>query len=144
MVNFDFVVAAGHPLAAAPEPLSSEDILRHRAVSAADSSRVLPARTSGLLIGQDVLSVPDQPSKLEAHCLGLGVGYLPSYIAAPAVAAGRLKIKRVAEGKPPVQVALAWRSESAGRALEWFVARFKEPRSLGDLFGAEPALMVAD
>ena len=73
-LEFVFVVPPGHPLAAATLPLTSEDILQHRAVASADSSRNLPPRTSYLLSGQDVLTVPDMRAKLEAHRLGLGVG----------------------------------------------------------------------
>src|SRR5512142_2019764 len=53
-----FVAAPFHPICAAPQPLTDEEILAHRAVSVADTSRLLPPRTLGLLSGQDTLTVP--------------------------------------------------------------------------------------
>ena len=106
-MKFVFAVAPNHPLAKFGEPLGTGDISPHRAVSAADSSRNLPPRTSGLLSGQDVLTVPDMAAKVEAQIKGLGVGYLPQNRAKPEVAAGRLKIMKVAERKPEVSLYLA-------------------------------------
>lgn len=123
---FVFAVAPTHPLASLPEPLASQDILQYRAISAADSSRHLAPRTSGLLTGQAVLTVPDMRSKLAAHIAGLGVGYLPEALARAAAQAGQLVIKAVAEAKPAIPLHLAWRTDHAGRALAWFVERLGE------------------
>ncbi len=131
-LNFVFAVAPHHPLAEKPEPLQQNDILVHRAVAAADSSRNLPPRTSGILSGQDVFTVPDMHAKLEAHLCGLGAGYLPQHIAARYAAEGRLVIKKVVEEKSDLQFFLAWRSRQQGRALQWFVERLKAC-SIGDL-----------
>src|SRR6188472_2283961 len=49
---FCFAVAPHHPLAAAKEPLSDGEIVRHRAVAVADSARGLPPLTVNLLPGQ--------------------------------------------------------------------------------------------
>ncbi|MEJ7808594.1 MAG: LysR family transcriptional regulator, partial [Telluria sp.] len=50
-VSFAFVVAPGHPLAAVPHPLGRADLSSYRAVSVADSARLLQARTVDLLFG---------------------------------------------------------------------------------------------
>lgn len=126
-VEFVFAVASTHPLAQASEPLRNEDILRHRAVSAADSSRNLPPRTSGLLSGQDVLTVPDISAKRAAQRLGLGVGYLPRHLAEADVSAGHLVLKRVEEEKAPIAVSLAWRPDRRGKAMRWFLERLGDP-----------------
>ncbi|MBT9613349.1 MAG: LysR family transcriptional regulator [Burkholderiales bacterium] len=125
LLEFVFAVAPNHPLAQLPEPLSSQAILQYRAISAADSSRHLAPRTSGLLTGQEVLSVPDMRAKLAAHVAGLGVGYLPLRLAREAVQAGQLVIRQVAEPKPAIPLHLAWRTDHAGRALAWFVERLE-------------------
>ncbi|NOX76660.1 MAG: LysR family transcriptional regulator [Gammaproteobacteria bacterium] len=122
-----FAVAPEHPLADAAEPLEHHDILKHRAVAVADSSRHLPPRSTGLLGGQDVFTVPDMESKIEAQCQGLGVGYVPRHWITPVVAKGRLQIKQV---KPPLESApllAAWRDDHQGRALQWFVDKLSEP-----------------
>jgi len=125
--DFVFVVAPGHPLANAPEPLAPESLVEYRAITAADSSRSLPPRNSGLLSGQDCLNVPSMQAKVEAQVAGLGVGYLPAHLARPLVAAGRLVVKEVEETKPKAQLCVAWRPRGAGKALRWFLSRLEEP-----------------
>ncbi|MBX9965154.1 MAG: LysR family transcriptional regulator [Burkholderiales bacterium] len=127
---FDFVVAPTHPLAAAPEPLAPEAILHHRAILVADSSRTLPSRTTGLISGQDCLTVPSMQAKIDAHVAGLGVGYLPVHRARPLVAAGTLVVKSVQESKPTAQLYVAARPRGAGKALKWFLAQLEDPATL--------------
>src|SRR3546814_18501157 len=75
-VPFEFVLASGHPLAALPQPLRFDQIVGHRAVVAADSSRRLAPRSTGILDGQETLIVPHLSAKLGAQLAGLGVGFL--------------------------------------------------------------------
>ena len=127
-VEFVFAVAPNHPLAVLPEPLSQADIVQYRAVAAADSSRNLPPRTSGILSGQDVLTVPDMPTKLAAQVAGLGVGYLPAKMATKAEQQGLLVIKQVMEPKTLVTGFLAWHSHrktNMGKSQQWLLKRFE-------------------
>jgi DNA-binding transcriptional LysR family regulator len=124
---FVFVVAPDHPLASVAEPLTPEQIIRYRAIAAADSSRSLPPRTSGLISGQDVFTLPSLRAKLEAQALGLGVGHLPAHIARPAMKAGRLVVKKVLEPQADAQLSIAWRTNHAGKALEWFRSHLEDP-----------------
>ncbi len=123
MIEFVFMVAPSHPLAEAPEPLAPETILKHRAISAADSSRRLPPRTSGLLTGQDVLTVPDMRTKIEAQRAGLGVGFIPKHLGLIEAQAGRLRIKEVLEPRPSTPIFVAWPSAQKGKALAWLLKR---------------------
>lgn len=125
-VEWLFAVAPSHPLARAPEPIPPEEILKHRSVAAADSSRNLPPRTSGLLSGQDVLTVPDMRYKIAFQRAGLGAGYLPVHMVRDEVAAGRLVVKQVLEPKPGVQGFIAWRTADKGKALRWFLDRIED------------------
>ena len=117
-----FAVAPAHPLAAAAEPLSEAQIAGFRAVVAADTSRQLAPRSVGLLAGQDTLTVPDMDAKLAAQVAGLGCGFLPAFLAAPEVAAGRLVVKTVEPPRPPLRLHAAWREARPGRALAWWIA----------------------
>lgn len=128
-LEFVFVTAPDHPLARMREPLPPSAIQQHRAVALADTSRQLLARTTGLISGQDVLTVPDLDAKVEAHAAGIGVGYLPAGIAEREAAAGRLVIRRVAEARPPVMSYIAWRSDQEGNALRWFIERLSDPET---------------
>jgi len=124
---FVFAIAPNHPLAALPEPLTPEQIMQYRAVAAADSSRSLPPRTSGLISGQDVFTVSTMHAKIAAHVAGLGVGYIPAHLAAAEIAAGRLVERRVVEAPPDAQLLIAWRTTHKGRALQWFLEKLENP-----------------
>jgi DNA-binding transcriptional LysR family regulator len=121
---FSYAVAPHHPLAKLAEPLQNQDIIQHRSVSAADSSRNLPPRTSGILTGQDMLSVPNMHLKLQAQIAGLGAGYIPHQLAEQYASKGLLMIKQVAEPKHEVTIFLAWRSDG-GKAQQWLIKQFQ-------------------
>jgi DNA-binding transcriptional LysR family regulator len=133
-VDMVFVVACDHPLASAKEPIASSELLRHRAVAIADSSRLLPPRSTGLLTGQEVLTVPDMETKLTAQCQGLGIGYLPRNWVTSAVARGELLIKAVESAPPGATTHVAWRSDHQGKALKWFVQRLCDAEIQAQLF----------
>ena len=98
-------------------------------MSAADTSRNLPPRTSGLLDGQDALTVPTMRAKMAAHIAGLGAGYLPLAWAAPHIAGRRLVRKQVEGTKSMTNVYLAWHPRQAGKALKWFLERLRDKTS---------------
>ncbi len=127
-LDFEFAVAAHHPLAALPDPLKNQDIVQYRSISAADSSRNLPPRTSGILKGQDVLTMPNMQSKLAAQIKGLGVGYLPKFLAEKHIASGELIIKQVTESKHEVPMYLAWRTsdKTMGKAQQWLLKQIEK------------------
>ncbi len=128
-VDFVFAVAPTHPLAAEAEPIPAERIRCHRAIVLADTARSLAARSSGLLSGQPVLSVPDVAAKVAAQAAGLGVGYLPRAIAEREAAAGRLALRRTVEARPPTVLHLAWCAGHRGQALRWFRERLAQPEA---------------
>jgi len=127
-VEFVFAVASDHPLAALPEPLSSEDVIQYRAVVAADSSRNLPPRSAGILTGQDLLTVPDMRAKVAAQIAGLGVGNMPALTANPYVDSGQLVIKQVTDSRAAVPMHIAWSSKqkTMGKAQSWLVKRLSQ------------------
>lgn len=137
-LDFVYVVAPEHPLALAPEPLGAEDLLAHRAVPVADTSRTLAPRTSGLLEGQDTLTVPSTRAKLAAHIAGLGGGFLPLRWVQPHISAGRLVRKQVEGQKSEARLYLAWQPRGAGKSLKWFVDRLRDPGVRDYLLGEAP------
>ena len=128
IMPFVFAVAPHHPLAILPEPLENQDIIQYRSISAADSSRNLPPRTSGILTGQDVLTVANMASKVIAQANGLGVGFIPQHLADEQVVLKKLVIKKVAEPKPDTMMYMAWRSQekTMGKAQQWLVKRLEK------------------
>jgi len=126
-VEMQFAAAPFHPICQEPQPLADETLQRHRAVSVADTSRLLPPRTMGLLSGQDTLTVPSMDAKVAAQVAGLGVGFLPRRLAEREAQAGRLRILAVAAEAPAAETFLAWRPGQQGKALQWFAQRLDDP-----------------
>lgn len=132
-VQMVLVAAPFHPACEAPQPLDEAALERHRAVSVADSSRLLPPRTVGFLSGRDVLTVPSMEDKAAAHVAGLGVGFLPKAIADREAAAGRLRILEARPERPASDVGIAWRPGKEGNALRWFAKRLQDPLVCAEL-----------
>jgi DNA-binding transcriptional LysR family regulator len=131
-VSFVYAVAPHHPLANATEPLSDTLLQQHRAVAVADSLPRGEGMTIGLLDGQDVLTVPDMPSKLEAQLRGLGGGFLPESMAKPYLESGRLVAKKVSRVQRISQVEYAWRNHNGknlGNALSWWLSQLDQERT---------------
>jgi DNA-binding transcriptional LysR family regulator len=127
-MDWVFAVAPGHPLAKEPEPLTREQIARHRAVVVADSSRATAGRAYGMVGGQASLAVPSMHAKIVAQRDGLGVGWLPRERAASLLASGALLERRTADPREPNLLYAAWRGDRAGRALQWWVEKLEQPR----------------
>ncbi len=137
-VSFVYAVAPHHPLAAAPEPLTDEMLLRHRAVAVADSVQRGSGLTIGLLAGQDVFTVANMPAKLDAQLRGLGGGFVPECLARPHIDAGHLVVKRTERPPRVVRVSYAWRGgteHQQGRALQWWLQQLESPATRRALLG---------
>lgn len=125
-VEWVFAVAAGHPLSAQRQPLSSAAIAEHRIVLVADSSRSLPPRDSGITAGPDALTVSSLAAKIEAQVAGLGVGFLPRHRIADELRTGRLVTLAVEEPRENTRLHCIWRPRDTGKALRWWLARLEE------------------
>lgn len=134
--QFGFCVAPQHPLALLDRPLTALDIARQTAVVVADTSRDLPPRTRGLLQSQGKIVMPTMRAKLEAQIRGLGCGYLPLTLAAPAITQGQLVVCQTEDVIAPTeQVVYAWRAERPGQALAWWLEKLRSPRLCESLLG---------
>jgi len=126
-IELALVAAPFHAAAREAGPLSAAAVQAHRAVSIADSSRLLPPRTVGLLSGQDVLTVPTLEAKVAALVAGLGIGSIPRWIAEREAYAGRLRILEASSGVRSGDLLYAWNPGHAGKALKWFARRLEDP-----------------
>jgi DNA-binding transcriptional LysR family regulator len=137
-VGFVYAVAPHHPLADAPEPLSDEVILKHRAVAVADSVTRGGGLTFGLLGGQDVFTVGNMQAKLDAQLRGLGGGNLPCCMADAYIETGRLVVKKTERAQRQVAISYAWRTSKTsgqGRALQWWLQQLESPTTRAALLG---------
>ncbi len=137
-VSFVYAVAPHHALAAAPEPLTDEVLLQHRAVAVADSVQRGSGLTIGLLGGQDVFTVASMQAKLDAQLRGLGGGFLPESMARSYIEAGRLVVKKIERPERVVRVSYAWPTgavRTQGRALQWWLKQLESPATRAALLG---------
>jgi DNA-binding transcriptional LysR family regulator len=136
-VDFVFAVAPHHRLANLPAPLSDQLIRQHRAVAIADSVRHGASVSIGLLTGQDVFTVDNMTSKIDAQVRGLGVGFLPTCLAQSHIDSGRLVVKEVERTQQQIRSSYAWRSGGSGqgRALQWWLAQLQSPVTRAALLG---------
>ena len=67
-------------------------------------------------------------AKIQAQRDGLGAGWLPRQRIAGLLRRGELVEKRMEDPREPNTLYVAWRGDHQGRALEWWVEQFKQPR----------------
>lgn len=120
---FPMVAAPTHPAAGSAEPLDEEALRRFPLIVVADSSRVRPPLSIGLLARQTTITVSNFRAKEEALIAGLGIGTLPDNRVAPLQAAGKLVTLRTVAIREPASVVMAWRGNGGGRARRWFLQR---------------------
>lgn len=125
-VDFVFAVAKDHLLHKEPSPLSNEQIRQFPSIVVADSSKHLPTRSAGLIDGQPRLTVPSIDKKIEAHCLGLGVGYLPVHRIQEQLNKGELVPLQLEQpDNRRHELHIAWSKDNQGKALAWFVEKLQ-------------------
>ncbi|MCP5344281.1 MAG: LysR family transcriptional regulator [Pseudomonadales bacterium] len=120
-VEFVFAVAPDHPLTHCTHPVEASDIAAYPTVIAADTSLSSPLRSSGLLPSRQSLRVANMDDKIQAQCMGVGVGFLPRHMVAEHLACGRLVALPCRVPRPPIPLYMAWRKHQQGRALAWFI-----------------------
>lgn len=125
-VEFDFVVAADHPLTQEAQPIAMSKIRHYPTLVIADSSRDLPGLNVGLLDGRSRIILPNAEHKLAALIKGLGVGYLPRHGIQHALAEGQLKVLKLEDTRAPQSLCVAWKNTNTGKALKWFVQELKQ------------------
>ena len=122
-----FAISPNHPLANMPEPLTAEQVKHHRAIAVGDTGRSMPTFSTGLLSGQETLTVPSLRAKLQAQLAGLGCGHLPIGLAEPHLASGALIEKKTLDIRPPLTKQIVWRTHGRGKCLKWFLNYLADP-----------------
>ncbi|REG84829.1 LysR family transcriptional regulator [Marinomonas pollencensis] len=120
-VEFVFALSPSHPLALLEAPISAAQLRDYPAIVVSDTSKIFPARDSGIFASRQVVKVDTMRSKIEAQCSGLGVGYLPKHRIREAVNTGRLVIRECEIPRPNQVAYLVWKREELGRGLSWFI-----------------------
>lgn len=128
-MTFHLAVAPFHPLASANQPITDEMLKAHRLIVVADSA--LKENTSmGLLEGQEILTVDNLQTKIQAQLRGIGCGFLPENLLLPYQQNGSLIIKKVCRSTRQIRMRYAWTLSNnlhAGRALQWWIEQLESP-----------------
>jgi len=132
------VVAADHPLAREPAPLTRE-VLEHHVQLVLTDRTPLSAGFSGNVVSLQIWRFADQGSRLEYLLGGFGWCHMPRHLVAHHVADGRLVALDIAEqrGNPfsfPLHV-VHLRSRPPGRAGRWLIDDLSQ-RLLSDMAAA--------
>ena len=90
------VVAAGHPLAALPEPLARQALEPHVQLVLTDRTP-LTHNLSGGIVSRHIWRFADLATRLDFLLAGFGWCNMPSHMVAEHVAAGRLKKLEIAD-----------------------------------------------
>jgi DNA-binding transcriptional LysR family regulator len=110
-IDFVFCVAPEHPLARIDRPLTKKTCSAHTAIVVADSARLLPARSIGLVAGRSRITVANIEAKIALQIAGLGYGFLPRCRIATALKKRELVELAVAEPRAAEPLWLAWSAE---------------------------------
>jgi len=124
-IEWIFVIAPQHPLARLKDPIPEQVISKYRVIAVADTSRNFAPRTSGIFSGQDVFTVPDFKTKIQAHIMGIGVGFLPRFLIQNELKQGLLIEKKLETSHQNASTFLAWRTGKNGRSLDWFIDKLQ-------------------
>lgn len=121
-VKLALVVPPAHPLAGAQEPVLPGVLSQYRVVRQA----AWPFSTRDSEASEQLVTVDDYQSQVEAIRHGLGIGYVPAHLVEEDVEAGRL-VAKVGADAPTLRLSVAWRTSGMGRGLQWVLDRLRDP-----------------
>lgn len=121
-----FVAAPDHPLCMERAPISVDAVQRHRAIIIRDTSRNSSTLSRGVLNQKTAIYVPTMDAKIEAHRLGLGVGYVPENQVVKDLANGKLVALELDEPREDSPLMLGWKASNRGQALQFLLQRLRD------------------
>jgi DNA-binding transcriptional LysR family regulator len=122
------VVAANHPLAALPEPLTREALEPHVQLVLTDRT-ALTQNWVGGIVGLHLWRFADLATRLEFLLAGFGWCNMPSHMVSDHISAGRLKKLKIANREEEVALPIYVvheRGRAPGRAGRWLIADLRE------------------
>lgn len=107
-VDWLFCVSAHHELCQMKQPLSNELLRKYSAICIQDTAKNLSPKNAWLLEGQNSIYVPTFYNKICAQIKGIGIGFIPSFMAKEFIDKKQLVVLQVEDVKPPTQLSMAW------------------------------------
>lgn len=129
-IEWLFAVPPWHELAQTTLPLSQELIAQYRFIVVRDSAQQQSPQSHRIFSKRPVLRVPSLTEKINAQCLGLGVGFLPAHRIQNLLTQGRLVALPVENIIPTESLHIAWKTNNKGKVLCWFIEQLSQTSQL--------------
>ncbi|MBT0720943.1 DNA-binding transcriptional activator PunR [Rosenbergiella collisarenosi] len=136
-LSWSCVVVNGHPLHM-QEDLSEDELRAWPSLVIEDTSRVLPRRDTWTLDNQRRLVVPNWQVGLRCVLAGQCVAMMPTHIASPLLAEGRLVSLPISFPDSPC--CLSWRENRFSPALQWALEYLGSTTTLHQEWLASPLI----
>lgn len=133
-IHWIFVVSKNHPLLKLDGPIPDSALRQYPAVCVDDTASHIIKKVAWLLHGQEALYVPDMNTKLYLQEKGVGIGFLPDYMARAAIDEGRLVPLNIQNPRQPSPMLLAWHSSCKGRVMQWISGAFEPGKPLAEIY----------
>lgn len=111
------VVNELHPLSKVKSPIHSNSLSQYRSVVVHDSAKSEIPWSVNLIEGSQRFYVSTVAHKIEAILSGIGIGYLPRYMAEKYLKAGQLIEIALVDKKAPQDLFMAWKISNKGKGL---------------------------
>ncbi|RHW77893.1 LysR substrate-binding domain-containing protein [Colwellia sp. RSH04] len=111
------VVNELHPLSKVKSPIHSNSLSQYRSVVVHDSAKSEIPWSVNLIEGSQRFYVSTVAHKIEAILSGIGIGYLPRYMAEKYLKAGQLIEIGLVDKKAPQDLFMAWKISNKGKGL---------------------------
>ena len=111
------VVNELHPLSKVKSPIHSNSLSQYRSVVVHDSAKSEIPWSVNLIEGSQRFYVSTVAHKIEAILSGIGIGYLPRYMAEKYLKAGQLIEIVLVDKKAPQDLFMAWKISNKGKGL---------------------------
>ncbi|GBE07643.1 MAG TPA: LysR family transcriptional regulator [Gammaproteobacteria bacterium] len=123
-----FVSTPDHPVCQHPQPLSDNIVMQYRSVIIRDSSRHEAPLSRGILNKENFIHVESMEQKIQAHRLGLGIGFVPHFRVEQYLERGELVSLIVENPYTEVPLQIGWKISNRGQARNWLVEQLKQIR----------------
>jgi len=111
------VVSNFHQLSTVKPPIQTSELSQYRSVVVHDSAKSEIPWSVNIIEGSQRFYVSTVTHKIKAIIAGIGIGYLPKYIAQKYIASGQLTEIALTDKKIPQDLFMAWKITNKGKGL---------------------------
>lgn len=116
------VVCTTHPLTKLNSPVKTSDLSKYRSVVVHDSAKSEIPWSVNIIEGSQHFYVSTVTHKVSAILAGIGIGYLPRYLAQQYINSGQLSEVELVDKKLPQDLFMAWKITNKGKGLNKLTA----------------------